>query len=1459
MTSRPRATLRRALTSLLAVGVVGGTLTALATPAQAEGAATISGELRMGRTVTVSPTPAHQNLGGEGTFGAVMLYYTASTPCTGDPANDYFRYAASSRIGLGETSVRLEAERSNPRDVYTAVRYDWNGPHDSSQLSDCYALLPADPFETGPKASFGGAAVAGRTLTASAGAADIVPQPQALDLVWAVEGGRTSTASTFTPETSEIGKKLTLTATAYDPMRTPAVSTTSATITSALTSSWTGTAKVAEKLTANAPESGSASYEWFANGSSIATTREIVVDGRYVGQSLTLRTTVTQDGQSQSATSSAATIVQSDVPTITGDLRMGKDITISPKPGPNRASFVFFYKADQRCGTADAGVISTQNPGHRLTFPLLADENRQVRATYTEVRYAWWNGAQHVYGPCYTLGEPEAFTSGPKASFGDTALAGRTLTAATGTISPDPMDTAYSWKVDGVERSTAKTYRPTGGDVGKKLTLAVTAYDVFRKTETSTSEPVTITSDLTSSWTGTTTVGETLTARTPGFVPEGEKPTYTWFLGRGDERTKLAEGQTLVLERSTGGTSLSLTTTLDGESVVSEYVTVGKLAFEPAPTLTSTGEEGAPVTGDTLTAGEGPGLPSGTDVTYAWARVSPDSAASATCEDAKATTPPTDYEVTNADAGQELCVEVTYEAEGYETTSRVLSAGAATGTFADASVSIDGTPTVGESSAYTLSGLDPDAESTSTVWEVDGKEVGTGPTYEPEPTDLGKDLTVTVTSSKAAYEDEVSASEAEEVVLGTFDAGKATITGVAKVGEVLTRNAPKVETPAGTTYSYRWGVQLQGEEDCLAIGATAATLRLSADSKGAQFCVITTASAPGYHDDVTVSDLSDVVVGGDLTVWRPSIDDTTPVVAEELTASVDREGYPEGADVRFTWGHQEGRTCSTEQLSRSAGEDDGSSYTVKPADVAAKLCVTVTVSAKGYETDSASSRPTAVVEKATFAKASLSVDDTTPVFGETLEASIEREGALPEGAATMAQWGTVDFSADSEKVVCDPIEDGEGSVFEIADPDLVGATLCVSATTTAPGYETEHVGPVTVGRVAAKANPVTEAELSDTTPTFGDELTVDLTGTPNEKGDVSYQWGHLDQGDVLARNAVGTCEPLDAGNASDGTHAVGLDDLGEVLCAKVVVSEPGHEEFSTTLVADEQTALKANPVTKATLSDATPTFGDVLKVALTGTPNEKADVSYDWGTVPRVEVLRGGSESCSSLDAPDQSSYQVPSGAVGTTLCVTVTVSEPGYEMFSTTLTAEKPTAAKTFTGGSVAWDVSPQVDRASTAKLSGLTPASEEVSYVWKVAGEKVATTASYTPTLAQVGKPIEVMVGATKDGYTPFTKTVSGTVGVPGKGLVVPSMVGVGERFVVTATGLKPGQSARVLLSGRSVWTGKADAAGRVVRQVTFPKEVAAGKRRVRVSGYTTTKGRASRTYTVSTTVSLSSKIIR
>lgn len=244
-----------------------------------------------------------------------------------------------------------------------------------------------------------------------------------------------------------------------------------------------GTARVGQVQTANpgtwAPTGAALSYQWYRGTTAIAG----AVSYRYTtsaadyGKALKVRVRATKAGfatvdrVSAPRTIAAGTIVATKSPVVTGVHRFGQTLGIS-QGWTSGVSYKYqWYRngAAIRGGTASWLYLSPGYIGSKVN----------VKVTVSKAGYA----ARSVTTKLVTVGKA-VITQRTAPKITGALWLGATLTANPGTYSPAPSAYAYQWYRNGVTISGARnrTYRVTGADNGKSLSVRVAASRTYYDT-----------------------------------------------------------------------------------------------------------------------------------------------------------------------------------------------------------------------------------------------------------------------------------------------------------------------------------------------------------------------------------------------------------------------------------------------------------------------------------------------------------------------------------------------------------------------------------------------------------------------------------------------------------------------------------------------------------------------------------------------------------------------------------------------------------------------------------------------------------------------------------------------------------------------------------------------------------------------------------------------------------------
>jgi hypothetical protein len=234
-------------------------------------------------------------------------------------------------------------------------------------------------------------------------------------------------------------------------------------------------------------------------------------------------------------------------------------------------------------------------------------------------------------------------------------------------------------------------------------------------------------------------------------------------------------------------------------------------------------------------------------------------------------------------------------------------------------------------SATTTPGMAPTLPETATVHFKDGDSATAGVEWEMiDPASYaigGKSFTVKGTANDASR---APVEAIVEVALGTLSAPTPTISGTAKVGEVL--NASVGTWGPGTV-----SVELQWLRNGAPIaGATSASHKVTADDRGAVLSLRASGSAAGFTPMSVMSAATPAVVAGSLSAKTPKVIGAAEV-GKKLHAMV-AEWTPAGVDVTYRW-YRSGKAIT--------GANEWT-YKVKKADKGDKLKVKVVGTKAGY-------------------------------------------------------------------------------------------------------------------------------------------------------------------------------------------------------------------------------------------------------------------------------------------------------------------------------------------------------------------------------------------------------------------------------------------------------------------------------------------------------------------------------
>ena len=488
-------------------------------------------------------------------------------------------------------------------------------------------------------------------------------------------------------------------------------------------------------------------------------------------------------------------------------------------------------------------------------------------------------------GEAATPPAPVATATDPQVS--GSPVVGDTLSATTGTFTGEELTYTYQWLLEGapITGATGATYMLTNADTTHKLSVVVTATNSGGHANETSSQTATVTpaAPLATATlpqvSGSTVVGDTLSATTGAFTGEELTYTYQWLL-EGAPITNATSATYQLTNADTGHKLSVVVTAYNGGGHTNETSILSTTVTAAAPVATATLPQisGSPSAGDTLKATTGTFTGEELTYTYQWLLEG------APITNATSAT----YLLTNADVDHKLSVVVTATNSGGHTneTSILTAAVTPAAPLATATLpQISGSTTVGDTLKATTGTFTGEEPAYTYQWLLEGVPItgATSATYLLTDADTDHELSVVVTATNGGgHASETSALTSNVIPVAPIATPEVPlISGSPVVGDTLSATTGTV-TGEELAYSYQWLL-----EGVPITGATSASYVVTSADVGHKLSVRVTALNGGGEATESSALSATVTLAATLalaTIPAPELAATTPPEASTTSA-----------------------------------------------------------------------------------------------------------------------------------------------------------------------------------------------------------------------------------------------------------------------------------------------------------------------------------------------------------------------------------------------------------------------------------------------------------------------------------------------------------------------------------------------------------------------------------------------
>ena len=762
---------------------------------------------------------------------------------------------------------------------------------------------------------------------------------------------------------------------------------------------------------------------------------------------------------------------------------------------------------------------------------------------------------------------------------------------------------------------------------------------------------------------GAAQVGETLTADTTGIADEDglDNVAFSYQWQADDAEIAGATDATYTLTDSDVGKTITVQVTFTDDAGNEEELTsaataaVEAKANTPAtgaPAISGTAQVGVTLTADTSGIADADGLDNAV-FTYQWL------ADGAETQDATDST----YTPVVDDEGKAVSVTVTFTDDAgneEELTSAVTDAvkpetqeAQAANTPATGLPAITGIVRVGEKLTADLSGIaDEDGLTNASFayqWHADGADIpgATDSTYTLVADDEGKAVSVAVSFTDDAGNDEELTSAATAAVEARPNRpamGALTITGTARVGELLTADVSSIKDDDGldrAAFAYQW----QADSTDLS-GATGSSYTLAASDEGKAMSVTVSFTDYAGHEESFTSTATAAVVAATEEDEEPT-DRPHGLTAEASDGAVVLTWTAPVVDYKVSSYHilrhrpEQGEAEPLVYVDQTLNDDTAYTDTEVEPGVLYVYRVKAIINVfgdLGEASDAAQIRAPATAQEQTANNPAMGAPTITgkAQVGETLTADVS--GISDDDGLSNAVF-SYQWQADGAD-----ISDATSDTYTLADADE-GKAVSVKVTFTDDAGNEETLTSAATAAVEARPNsPATGAPTINGTAQVGETLTADTSAIADDDGldnaSFSYQW--LADGAEISGTTGSTYTLVDA-------------DEGKAIVVKVSFTDDrGHKETLTSSATAAVGAKANSPATGAPAVTGTALVGETLTADTSGIADEDGLDSVSYG----YQWISNDGSADSEIGGATGSTYILASDDMGKTIKVRVSFTD---------------------------------------------------------------------------------------------------------------------------------------------------------------------------------------------------------